>query len=148
MSNFSRTAAFLDACDKEKTVANVSVQIGQYMWAFLDFLESVSVSGPQSESDMDMVIKMLRRTGGAIKRGQTLAIVQADNRVAALSALCAVDAFGNAVAHLAEMDKEGADNATLIATEAMLVNGEPVLMPGGKIGTPEGWIPADLSRFA
>ena len=147
MDNFTRTANFLTACDKEKTLANVSVQIGQMLWAFMDLLEKTSVSGPQSEEDIAQIIRLLRRTGGAIKRGQTLAVIQAADRAEALASLCAIDAFGNAVAFLSEMDKPAADGATLAATEAMLVDGRPVLSPGGKITAPDGWTPADLSKF-
>lgn len=147
MDNFTRTANFLTACDKEKNVANVSVQMGQLLWAFMDLLEKTSVSGPQSEEDIAQIIRFLRRTGGAIKRGQTLAVIQAADRADVLAQLCAIDAFGNAVAFLSDMDKSAADDATLTATEAMLVDGKPVLAPGGKITAPEGWTPADLSKF-
>lgn len=147
MDNFTRTANFLTACDKEKTLANVSVQMGQLLWAFLDLLEKTSVSGPQSEEDIAQIIRFLRRTGGAIKRGQTLAVIQATDRADVLASLCAIDAFGNAVAFLSEMDKPSADSATLDATEAMLVDGKPVLAPGGKITAPEGWTAADLTKY-
>lgn len=147
MDNFTRTANFLAACDKEKNLANVSAQLGQMLWAFMDLLDKTSVSGPQSEEDIAQIIRLLRRTGGAIKRGQTLAVIQSANRAEALASLCAIDAFGNAVAFLSDMDKPGADDATLAATEAMLVDGKPVLAPGGKITTPDGWMPADMKKF-
>ena len=54
---------------------------------------------------------------------------------------------GNGIAYLADMDKEGADQAVLDANDAKLVGGKPVILPGGKIGKPEGWKPADISGF-
>ena len=54
---------------------------------------------------------------------------------------------GNGVAYLAGFDKRGADQAVLASNDAKLVDGKPVIMPGGKIGKPEGWKAPDLSGF-
>lgn len=51
------------------------------------------------------------------------------------------------MAYLAGFDKDGADGAVLDANDAKLVDGKPVLLPGGKIGKPEGWKPPGLSVF-
>ena len=147
MSNFDQVAAFMSACDKERTAANVSTQAGELLWSFVELLETIAVSGPQSEADMTMIIKLLRRTGGAMKRGQTLTIVQADKREDALRALCAIDVNSNGLAYLASMDKAGADAAAIASLQAMLVDGSPRLNAAGKIVTPEGWEPASMKGF-
>lgn len=147
MTNFQRVSQFLEACDKDRTAANTSMQIGEFLWSVVELLESINVSGPQSEDDVSTAIKRLRRAGGAMKRGQTLAVIQADKRKDALRAMCSADANANGVAYLALMDKDSADQATLDALYAMLVDGAPVLAPGGKIQAPEGWQQADLSRY-
>lgn len=147
MTNFQRIAAYLDACGKEHTAAEASYQMGDLLWSIVALLEATTVSGPQSEDDIATAIKRLRRTGGAMRRGQTLALIKAENRVAALQAICDIDARCNAVACVSDMDKDAADAATLNAVDAMLVDGAPVLAPGRKIVPPEGWEPADVSRF-
>lgn len=51
-------------------------------------------------------------------------------------AVCGVDADGHKFLLL------------LISNEPVtLVNGKPVLLPGGKIGKPEGWQPPNLADF-
>lgn len=147
MSNFNQVADFMVACDKEKTTANASAQVGELMWSFIELLETVSVSGPQSEADIATAVKLLRRTGGAIKRGQTLAIIQADKREDALRALCSIDMNSNGFAHLASMDKGGADAATIASLQAMLVDGRPKLNSAGKISAPDDWQPASMREF-
>lgn len=58
-----------------------------------------------------------------------------------------MEVTGNGVAHLAGMDKECADMAVLDSNDAKLVDGEPVILEGGKIGKPGGWLPPDLTPF-
>lgn len=147
MTNFERVSAFLVACDKDRTAHNTSYQTGDLLWAMVEFLEAINVSGPQSEDDVATAIRRLRRAGGAMKRGQTLAVIQADKRADALKALCNIDANANGVAYLGLMDKGAADNAVLTAMEAMLVDGVPTLAPGGKVTAPEGWQPASVSEY-
>jgi len=40
-----------------------------------------------------------------------------------------------------------ADQAVLESNEAKLVDGEPIILEGGKIGKPDGWTAPDLSEF-
>jgi predicted HAD superfamily Cof-like phosphohydrolase len=67
--------------------------------------------------------------------------------VHALDALCDREVTGNGVAFLLGFNKPAADEAVLRSNEAKLVNGEPVILEGGKIGKPEGWQPPDLKPF-
>lgn len=147
MSNFDRVAAFLAACDKDRTAGNASIQLGELVWSIVELLEVVSVSGPQSEDDLATSVRRLRRLGGSLKRGMTLGNIQAEKRADALKGICNIDANGNALAYLALMDKAAADNAVLTAMEAMLVDGAPVLKAGGKLSVPEDWVPADVSGY-
>ena len=61
--------------------------------------------------------------------------------------MCDREVTGNGVAFLAGMDKDGADQAVLAANDAKLVDGKPVILPGGKIGKPAGWTPPNLAPF-
>jgi hypothetical protein len=58
-----------------------------------------------------------------------------------------IEVTGNGVAYLAGFDKCEADQAVLASNEAKLIDGKPVILPGGKIGKPEGWKAPDLARF-
>jgi hypothetical protein len=59
-------------------------------------------------------------------------------------ALCDSEVTGNGVAYMAGFNKVQADALVLESNDAKLVNGQPVLLEGGKIGKPEGWKPPDL----
>jgi len=68
-------------------------------------------------------------------------------RAEALDAICDSEVTGNGVAYLAGFDKRGADQAVLASNDAKLVDGKPVILPGGKIGKPEGWKAPNLLGF-
>jgi hypothetical protein len=67
--------------------------------------------------------------------------------VDALDALCDTEVTGNGIAYLADFDKNGADKEVLASNESKLVDGKPVLMPGGKIGKGPNYKAPDLSGF-
>jgi hypothetical protein len=90
---------------------------------------------------------MLQRVASGLKNGMVMASIKQEDRTNALDALCDCEVTGNGIAYLAAFDKSAADLAVLDSNDAKLVNGRPVILPGGKIGKPDGWKAPDLSRF-
>jgi predicted HAD superfamily Cof-like phosphohydrolase len=146
-SNFQRTAAWLQACGKGKTVSNLSVQIGCDMEETAEFLAAIQLDAGWDRQLLADIVEDLNHLGKSLKAGAIMARIPKDRRAEVLDALCDRDVTGNGVAYLADFDKEEADNAVLDSNDAKLVNGEPVILLGGKIGKPEGWTAPDLSRF-
>lgn len=148
MSNYQRTADWLKACGKEPSDANLSLQIGCHIEEFIEFLDCLEVRGET------LPIEVIGAASGALeefakdlKSGEAQARITGERRVLALDALCDCEVTGNGVAYLAGFNKIGADEAVLASNEAKLVDGKPVLKPGGKIGKPEGWQAPDLTQY-
>jgi predicted HAD superfamily Cof-like phosphohydrolase len=146
-SNYERTAAWLKACGKEPDVLDLSVQIGCHLEEFCEFLGAL-------RSDSEGYGKLLERTradlewyASKLKRREQFIYIPTHLRVDALDALCDTEVTGNGVAYLADMDKQGADEAVLASNEAKLIDGKPVILEGGKIGKPPGWKAPDLRGF-
>ena len=147
MTNYQRTAAWLKACGKEPTPENLSLQIGCHIEEFCEFLEAL-------RTDSDGYAKLMQRTtidlnwfATKLKSGDQKVYIEPRLRESALDALCDTEVTGNGVAYMAGFDKDAADQAVLASNDAKLVDGKPVLKPGGKIGKPEGWKAPDLSAF-
>jgi predicted HAD superfamily Cof-like phosphohydrolase len=154
MSNFERTAQWLAACGKEVGhKQNLSTQIGCHMEEFLEFTKTLAFSGDGETAvfltplQVQAAIETLNRFATEIKRGSIVATIPREARAECLDSLCDMQVTGDGVAWLADFNKIAADEAVLQANEAKLVDGKPVILEGGKIGKPEGWTPADLSRF-
>ena len=150
MTNFQRTAAWLHACGKGKTVKNTSVQIGCDLEEQAEFLQCLELD----DGDMNLINDRLRfvaleleALGKLVKKGLVTARIPKDRRAEALDALCDREVTGNGIAYLSDMGKEGADQAVLDANDAKLIDGKPVILEGGKIGKPEGWTPANITPF-
>ena len=147
MSNFHRTAAWLEACGKLPGPENLSVQTGCHIEEFCEFLRCL-------RTDSDGYAKLIDRTcvdlewfASKLKRGEQSVYIPPHLRADALDALCDTEVTGNGVAYMAGFDKPAADEAVLASNDAKLVDGQPVLLPGGKIGKPEGWAAPNLSEF-
>lgn len=98
--------------------------------------------------DLDVVtaaVRVLDEVADDLKSGELQA--RFHDPIAGLDAICDSEVTGNGIAYLAGFDKDGADQAVLASNEAKLVDGKPVLKPGGKIGKPEGWKAPDLTPF-
>lgn len=146
-TNFQRTAEWLAACGKTPNEQDASVQIGCHLEELCEFLGTLRTAS-------DGYAKLIERTredllwfASKLKRREQFAYVPAHLREDALDALCDTDVTGNGVAYLLGMDKDAADAAVLASNDAKLVDGQPVLLPGGKIGKPEGWRAPDLKGF-
>lgn len=153
-SNYQRTADWLAACGKEPNEANLSVQIGCHIEEFIEFMQTTGVIGVKGREDeiellsphmIDLALGVLHEYAADLKKGCLIASI--DGRTKALDALCDMDVTGNGIAYLAQFNKEAADAAVLASNDAKLVDGKPVLLPGGKIGKPQGWVSPDLSGF-
>lgn len=146
MTNFRRTATWLQACGKYPSPNNLSVQIGCHIEEFVEFLKCVKLTFGEDTKDSCCIA--LEEMAKSLKVGGiNQARIPYGLRAEALDALCDCEVTGNGVAYLAEMDKDEADQAVLASNDAKLVDGQPIIMPGGKIGKPEGWKAPDLSLF-
>lgn len=147
MSNFDHTAEWLAACGKAPSPENVSLQIGCHIEEFCEFIRTL-------RTDSDGYAKLLARTcddlewfASKLKRGEQMVHIPIHLREDALDALCDSEVTGNGVAYLAGFNKPAADAAVLASNDDKLQNGQPVILPGGKIGKRQGWEAPDLSKF-
>lgn len=142
--NFLRVAEWLTRAGKEVgNASHIAVQTGCMLEEMAEFLaEMVLPDGALSE--LAQAEYSLKQLGSELKRGRTLAFA---NPVKALDALCDIDVTINGVAFLAGWNKCLADLAVLNANDDKFVNGQPVFLPGGKIGKREGWEAPDLTPF-
>jgi predicted HAD superfamily Cof-like phosphohydrolase len=143
-SNYKRTADWLKACGKEPDPEGLSVQSGCHIEEFCEFLRTL-------RTDSEGYAKLLERTcndlewfASKLKRREQVVYIPTHLRAEALDALCDSEVTGNGVAYMAGFNKVQADALVLESNDAKLVNGQPVLLEGGKIGKPEGWKPPDL----
>ena len=134
MTNFQRTKAWLEACGKEPTPENLSVQIGVHLEEFCELLSCL-------RSDSEGYGKLVERTKAdlewfavKLKKREQFVYIPIHLRTDALDALCDSEVTGNGVAFLAGFDKDGADQEVLASNESKLEDGKAVILPGGKIG--------------
>jgi len=146
-SNFERTAAWLKACGKVPGPAALSVQIGCHLEEFIEFLMCVDFDSAEDAESLERSVADLLRVANGLKKGMVMASINPSDRIEALDALCDSEVTGNGVAYLAGFEKQAADMAVLASNDAKLVDGKPVILPGGKIGKPSGWKAPDLSGF-
>ncbi len=148
MTNYHRTAAWLAACGKTPDTPNAgSVQIGCMLEEIREFIEALEFNNGNARYAASDMLAHLDDLAGLLKTGQAIAFIPFTNRVQALDALCDIEIAANGVACLHGFDKPAADQAVLASNDAKLVDGQPVILPGGKIGNPEGWRPPGLTSF-
>ena len=146
-NNFYRTADWLTACGKVPSAETASLQIGCDIEEQVEFLECLILMNEGNATLLREAIRGLKRVATALKTGADTSMVGEGDRVNALDALCDREVTGNGVAHLLGFNKPMADQAVLASNEAKLVDGEPIILEGGKIGKPDGWTAPDLSDF-
>ena len=147
MNNFERAAAWLSACGKEPGPETLSLQIGCDLEETAELLRCLRVSKEGWARLLERLTIDLESLGAELKRGTLVAHFPTHLRTDALDALCDREVTGNVVAHLAGFNKAGADAAVLASNDAKLVDGKPVILPGGKIGKPAGWQAPNLKPF-
>ena len=133
-TNFQRTKAWLEACGKEPTPENLSVQIGVHLEEFCELLSCL-------RSDSEGYGKLVERTKAdlewfavKLKKREQFVYIPIHLRTDALDALCDSEVTGNGVAFLAGFDKDGADQEVLGSNDSKLEDGKAVILEGGKIG--------------
>lgn len=147
MSNFDRTAHWLQACGKTPSEAAASVQIGCHIEEVNELLSCIRTDKEGYAKLLTRCIDDLEWFASKLKSGDSLAYIPPHLRADALDALCDGEVTGNGVAYLLGMDKPGADDVVLDSNEAKLIDGKPVILPGGKIGKPPGWQAPHLEPF-
>jgi hypothetical protein len=145
MTNFDRTAAWLHACGKGKTVPNLSVQVGCHMEEFIELFDCFELSSDMVNRILGNALAELTYVARKLKDGSEVAHLIREKREDALDSLCDQEVTGNGIAYLADFDKATADQRVLDSNDAKLVDGQPVILAGGKIGKPEGWVAPNLS---
>lgn len=147
-TNFDRTAAWLKACGKEQlNPAHLSVQIGVHFEEMVELLECIETDCAEDTNSLECLSDDLRLIATSLKKGSTLAFIKTGKQVHALDALCDTEVTGNGIAYLAGFDKNGADQEVLASNESKLVNGKPVILPGGKIGKGPNYRAPELEKF-
>lgn len=147
-SNYERTRAWLTACNKTRTDANLSVQIGVDLEEQAELLRCLRVSKEGWARLLERVVIDLESLGKELKRGDLVALFPEHLRIDALDAICDREVTGNGVAYLAGFDKDRADQAVLASNESKLENGKAVFVEGTtKIGKPAGWTAPNLRGF-
>ena len=146
-TNYKRTADWLKACGKEPGERGLSVQIGCDIEEGIEFLKCIRTDKEGYAKLLERCISDLEWFAVKLKMGDSVAYIPPHLREEALDAICDREVTGNGVAYMCGFDKEGADAAVLASNDAKLVDGKPVILPGGKIGKPEGWQPPDLRPF-
>lgn len=148
MTNFKRTADWLHACGKVPGHAgDISTQIGCDLEETAELLRCLRVSKEGWARLLERLVIDLESLGHELKRGQLVAHFPNHLRANVLDAYCDREVTGNGVAYLLGFDKDGADAAVLASNDAKLINGQPVILPGGKIGKPGGWQAPNLTPF-
>lgn len=147
MTNFQRVAKWHQACGKTPNVQNLSVGVGVDLEEFSEYLRCLRVDSDGWQRVLERATVDLQDLATEIKKGKRIAHIPNHLRVEALDALCDREVTGNGVAYLAQMNKDQADQAVLDSNDGKLVDGKPVILPGGKIGKPPGWTPPNLSPF-
>lgn len=146
-SNYHSTASWLKAAGKEPSKEALSVQVGCHLEEFAEFLDCLSIESNTGLTAVtaNEVSAILKAIATNFKRGTVTVVIH--DREAALDALCDSEVTGNGVAYLAGFNKPAADAAVLASNWDKFERGEPVILPGGKIGKRDGWQAPDLSRF-
>lgn len=154
MTNYERTAAWLDACGKTPqahtvtdVMNNLSVQIGCHLEEFAELLTAIRTDSEEFDLLRHRVMTDLAWWAGKLKKQEQFAYIPQHTKIDALDALCDCEVTGNGIAYLAGFNKPAADDAVLASNDAKLVDGKPVILQGGKIGKPQGWQAPDLRGF-
>lgn len=149
MTNYQRTAAWLNACKREPgNPAQISVQLGVDLEETAELIECLRVSSDDWDEVRRRIIRDIESLGNAMKTGKIIAHIPVHLRVDALDAICDREVTGNGVAYLANMDKESADIAVLDSNDSKLnEDGTAVILDGGKIGKSNRYQAPDLKPF-
>ena len=145
MNNFQRTAQWLLACGKEPGNAqHLSIQVGCDIEESVEYLRCLRVDSDGWQRVLERACVDLEDLAKEIKQGKRVAHIPNHLRMDALDALCDREVTGNGVAFLAGFKKPIADHRVLESNDSKLVDGKPVILPGGKVGKGPAFCPPDL----
>lgn len=148
MTNFQRTAAWLQAAGREKgNPQHISTQIGVDAEEYAEWLSCLRVSQDGWAKVLARVTQDLSDIATAIKSGKIVAHIPEHLRVEALDALCDRDVTGNGCAYLLGFDKDAADQEVLRSNESKFEDGKAVIAPTGKIMKGKNYSAPDLKGF-
>ena len=147
MTNFERTKSWLAACGKEPCPQGLSLQLACHIEEVTELLACLRVDSDGWQRVLERATVDLADLAKEVKAGKRVMHFPNHLRESVLDALCDADVTGNGVAYMAGFDKPGADQAVLASNEAKLIDGKPVILPGGKIGKPAGWKAPALRGF-
>ncbi len=148
MTHFDRTAAWLHACGKQPgDAAALSVQAGCHIEEVVELLRCLRVDSDGWQRVLERAATDLNDLAAEVKSGKRLMHFPNHLREDVLDALCDQEVTGNGIAFLAGFDKNGADQAVLDANDDKLIDGKPVIKPGGKIGKRPGWQAPPMRPF-
>ncbi len=148
MTNYQRTANWLEACGKEPgNSSHLSVQIGVDIEETAELLRNLRVSKEGWARLLERVVSDMESLAGELKRGDLIAHFPQHLKVEVLDGLCDREVTGNGVAYLMEFDKDGADAEVLDSNDSKLNDGVPVILDGGKIGKGKNYFKPNLKRF-
>lgn len=147
MTNYQRTAAWLEACGKTKTPENLNTAIGCQIEEFCELLACLRTDSEGYAKLLDRTRLDLEWFASKLKRGEQMVYIPIHLRVDALDALCDIEVTGNGVAFFAGFDKDSADQAVIDSNDSKLENGVAVILEGGKIGKGKDYKPPNLRGF-
>lgn len=149
MTNYQRTAAWLEACGKEPGSSEaLSVQIGCDLEEIAEYLRCLRVSKTGWMKLLERLATDMEDLAGELKRGEMVAHFPNHLRPNLLDAICDREVTGNGICYLAGFNKDAADREVLRANDSKLdQDGKPVILPGGKIGKGAGYTPPALGGF-
>ena len=113
----------------------------------VELLECIDTDCAEDTNSLECLSDDLRLIATSLKKGITQAFIKTGKEVHALDALCDTEVTGNGIAYLAGFDKNGADQEVLASNESKLVDGKPVILPGGKIGKGPNYRAPELEKF-
>lgn len=89
----------------------------------------------------------LRDLAREVQSGKRTAHVPNHLRPGFLKELIDREVTASAICYAHGWDKDGAIEAVVASNEDKLVDGKPVIKPGGKLGKPAGWKAPDMKGF-
>ncbi|MDV7396274.1 hypothetical protein RZS08_33075, partial [Arthrospira platensis SPKY1] len=109
MTNYQRTASWLEACGKTPNLEGVSVQIGCDIEEACEFLKTLRTDSDGYAKLLERCISDLEWFATKLKKREQFVYIPVHLREDALDALCDREVTGNGVAYMASFNKETAD---------------------------------------
>lgn len=146
MTNYQRTAAWLKAAGKEQRNAeHTSTALGVHLEELREQLELIRVSQDGWAAVLERIVIDLRYLSEAIKAGKIIAHIPQHLRTDFLKELCDGKVTTDGIAYFLGANMDEADKRVIDANLSKFdKDGNPVLLPGGKLGKSELYRKADL----